>query len=274
MASVTLSGLYIYPIKSAGGIAVEQAALTAQGLAYDRRWMIVTPDGHFMTQRKFPRMALITVQMQGDDLMISALGMESLSVPLRPEQSKMTFDERMVVVWGDRCLAWSMGSRAKIWFSAMLETPCELVYMPDESNRPTDHGKFGTTHQVSFADAYPFLLISEASLADLNRRLDTPIPMNRFRPNLVISGCDAFAEDQWATLRIGDIPFRVAKPCSRCTIPTVDQATGERSPEPLKTLATYRHWDGQIWFGQNLIHGDMGTLRVGDPCHATHEPPR
>lgn len=266
MTAITLSGLYIYPIKSVGGIAVEHATLTPRGLAYDRRWMVVTPDGTFMTQRKFPKMALITVRPQDDDLVISAPAIESLRIPLHPEQSGIAVDERTVEVWGDRCLAWSMGHDAKTWFSTVLDTPCELVYMPEESDRPTDHGKFGRDAQVSFADAYPFLLISEASLEDLNQRLATPIPMNRFRPNLVVSGCGAFAEDQWTTLRIGNIPFRVAKPCSRCTIPTVDQATGERSPEPLKTLATYRHWDGQIWFGQNLIHNAMGTLRVGDPC--------
>lgn len=178
----------------------------------------------------------------------------------------------MVEVWGDRCLAWSMGNDARIWFSTMLGTPCELVYMPDESDRPTDHGAFGRENQVSFADSYPFLLISEASLADLNQRLDTPIPMNRFRPNLVVSGCDAFSEDHWTEIRIGNVPFQVAKSCSRCTIPTVDQATGKRSPEPLKTLATYRHWDGQIWFGQNLIHHTLGTLNVGDPCTTPEAP--
>lgn len=270
MERVVLSGLYIYPIKSAAGIAVNQAIITPRGLRYDRRWMVVTPDGRFMTQRKFPKMARITVQIQNNMLVINAPEMGALHLPLHPEQvavsaaSSDSRETKSVEIWGDRCLAWSMGGEAQAWFSDVLETPCELVYMPDESDRPTDHGKFGVEKQVSFADAYPFLLISEASLEDLNQRLDAPIPMNRFRPNLVVSGCDGFAEDQWTSIHVGDVPFHVAKSCSRCTIPTVDQATGLRSSEPIKTLATYRRWDGQIWFGQNLIHGTLGTLTVGD----------
>ena len=274
MKPVVLSELYIYPIKSAAGIAVNQASITPRGLRYDRRWMVVTPEGRFMTQRKFPKMARITVQIQNEMLVINAPERGALHLPLHPEQavassevSSESRETKIVEVWGDRCLAWSMGDEVRAWFSDVLETPCELVYMPDESDRPTDHGKFGTEKQVSFADAYPFLLISEASLEDLNQRLDTPILMNRFRPNLVVSGCDSFAEDQWTSIHVGNIPFEVAKACSRCTIPTVDQATGLRSPEPIKTLATYRRWDGQIWFGQNLIHGALGTLTVGDRLH-------
>lgn len=268
MTNLVLSGLYIYPIKSAAGLAVDGASMTERGLQHDRRWMIVNADGKFMTQRQFPRMALIRVQIQdgvmtlsvSDSKGSSAPTIAPLSLPLIPDpEAPLT-----VEVWGDRCLALSMGPEAQAWLSDVLGLPCTLVYMPDESDRPTDHGRFGASHQVSFADAYPYLLISEASLADLNQRLPSPIPMNRFRPNLVVRGCDAFAEDQWNTIRIGDVSFQVAKPCSRCTIPTVDQATAERSPEPLKTLATYRHWDGQIWFGQNLLHNQMGTLTVGD----------
>jgi len=193
-----------------------------------------------------------------------------LSLPLHPERrnddslKNNFFPEREVEVWGDRCLAWSMGQEAQNWFTEVLGVDCELVYMPEKSDRPTDHGKFGPEEQVSFADAYPFLLISESSLADLNQRLDNPIPMNRFRPNLVVRGCNAFAEDQWSSIQINNVTFQVAKSCARCTIPTVDQSTGQRNPEPLKTLATYRHWDGQIWFGQNLIHQSLGELKVGD----------
>jgi uncharacterized protein YcbX len=118
--------------------------------------------------------------------------------------------------------------------------------------------------QVSFADGFPFLLISDASLADLNQRLEQPVPMNRFRPNLVVSGCEAFAEDGWQSIRIGSIGFRVVKPCDRCVITTVDQTQGIRGKEPLLTLAQYRRWDGKIWFGQNLIHEQLGMLKVGD----------
>ncbi|MGB3491565.1 MAG: MOSC N-terminal beta barrel domain-containing protein [Elainellaceae cyanobacterium] len=266
--SIHLSGIYIYPIKSAAGIAVDFAAMTPRGLQYDRRWMIASPDGKFMTQRQFPQMALIQIRIDHNALVLSApklnAAMSDLSLPLHPDPPQQESDLQTVEVWGDRCLAWSMGEDAAFWLSNVLNVPCQLVYMPDESDRPADHGAVGTEHQVSFADAYPYLLISEASLADLNQRLDAPIAMNRFRPNLVVSGCEAFAEDTWNAIRIGEQSFQVAKACSRCTVTTVDQATGERFAEPLKTLATYRYWDGKIWFGQNLIHQDLGTLSIGD----------
>ncbi|NEQ97751.1 MAG: MOSC domain-containing protein [Cyanothece sp. SIO2G6] len=266
--TLTLTELHIYPIKSAAGIDLSQATVQPRGLEYDRRWMVVDANGKFMTQRKFPQMARIQVQLGDRDLCISAPGIQDLSVPL---QSYSGHDSVIVDVWGDRCAAIPVGPESRAWFTQVLATDCQLVYMPDGSDRPTDHGKLGPEQQVSFADAYPFLLISEASLADLNSRLDEPIPMNRFRPNLVVAGCDAFAEDQWDVIQIGSLSFNVAKACARCTIPTVDQATGIRGKEPLTTLASYRRWDGQIWFGQNLVQvGDEvgakqgGELRVGD----------
>ncbi|MGB3615923.1 MAG: MOSC domain-containing protein [Elainellaceae cyanobacterium] len=263
---VTLSGLYIYPIKSASGIAVSSALITDRGLEYDRRWMLVDANGKFITQRTCPQLALVSVAIAEKNLVVTAPGYDSQAVPLQPPQSALT----SVEVWGDRCDAIPLPSEVSAWFSAVLGVTCQLVYMPDESDRPVDHGKVpspdGTDGlpQVSFADAYPFLLISEASLADLNRRLDAPVPMNRFRPNLVVQGCGPFAEDSWGRIRVGAVAFRVAKPCARCTITTVDQTTGQRGIEPLKTLATFRHQQGQIMFGQNLVQEGLGTLRIGD----------
>ena len=167
-----------------------------------------------------------------------------------------------VDVWGDDCVAWSMGDEAAQWLSNFLGVDAHLVYMPDSTHRPTDHGRFETPN--SFSDAYPFLLISEASLADLNGRLEQSVPMNRFRPNLVVQGCEPFAEDTWKQIKIGSIVFDVAKSCSRCSIPGVEQSTGEQGKEPLKTLATYRRWDHAIWFGQNLIAHGEGMLNLGD----------
>ena len=155
-----------------------------------------------------------------------------------------------------------MGPEAAAWLSNFLGIEAQLVYMPDSTHRPTDHGRFETPN--SFSDAYPFLLISEASLGDLNQRLDQPVPMNRFRPNLVVKGCEPFAEDTWKQIKVGNILFEVAKSCSRCSIPGVEQSTGEQGKEPLKTLATYRRWDHAIWFGQNLIAHSEGMLNVGD----------
>ncbi len=263
---MTLSGLFVYPIKSAAGIELSKAEMSDRGLKYDRRWLLVDPSGKFMTQRQHPRMALIQVQIGEQDLHITAPGISKLTVPLMPSLETWPTDAHPVTIWKDTCLALSMGAEAEAWFTEVLGTSCQLVYMPDESDRPVRY--FGEVTppfpQVSFADAYPFLLISEASLADLNNRLADPVPMNRFRPNLVVRGCDAFAEDQWSRIQVGAVTFWVAKPCSRCKVTTVDQTTGVAGKEPLVTLATYRAWDGQIWFGQNLLPENLGTLSVGD----------
>ena len=269
MSTLRLSNLTIYPIKSAAGIACQQARLTPQGLQYDRRWMVASAEGRFMTQRRFPEMALINVAYEGDQMQISAPGMPSLSVPLL----LVAGDEIEVEVWGDRTTALSSGPEAQIWFSQFLSTPCQLVYMPETAQRPVDHGKLSPEKIVSFADAYPYLLLSDASLSGLNRKLAAqdlaPVPMNRFRPNLVVSGDIApHAEDNWKRIRIGETVFEVAKPCARCAIPNVDQASGDRTLEPTKTLATYRAWDKAIWFGQNLVEisttSHDSTLKIGD----------
>lgn len=281
MAVLTLSGLYIYPIKSAAGIAVQTAQLTPRGLQFDRRYMVTNLSGQFMTQRRFPKMALISVASPTTEnvlaadqpLTITAPGMPTLTVTPLTERVASTTTLLTVEVWGDRTQAFHLGPEAQQWFSHFLEVPCQLVYMPENATRPAAHGKLGTEKLVSFADAYPYLLISEASLAELNEKLTTPVPMNRFRPNLVIHGCDVpHAEDQWQRIRIGHAIFTVAKACDRCSIPTVDQATGKKASgaqanEPVKTLSTYRAWDKAIWFGQNLIQENserLGTLHVGD----------
>ncbi|MEO0349957.1 MAG: MOSC N-terminal beta barrel domain-containing protein [Cyanobacteria bacterium P01_A01_bin.15] len=260
MSSITLSGLATYPIKSAGGMGLSQSQVTARGLLHDRRWMVCDRNGKFLTQRKFPKMALIQVAVGDSSLRLSIANgvVPALELPAVPAAAETV----TVDVWGDRCCAWSMGDAAAQWLSDFLGLDCQLVYMPDSTHRPTDHGRFETPN--SFSDAYPFLLISEASLADLNARLDQPVPMNRFRPNLVVKGCEPFAEDTWQQLKIGSVIFDVAKPCSRCSIPGVEQSTGIQGKEPLKALATYRRWDHAIWFGQNLIAHAPGQLTVGN----------
>ncbi|MEM9979038.1 MAG: MOSC N-terminal beta barrel domain-containing protein, partial [Cyanobacteria bacterium P01_D01_bin.2] len=227
MSAITLSGLTTYPIKSAGGIGLSQAQVTARGLLHDRRWMVCDRSGKFLTQRKFPKLALIQVAVGNSlHLSIANAAVPALELPPVPAAAKTV----AVEVWGDRCHAWSMGDVAAQWLSDFLGLDCQLVYMPDSTHRPTDHGRFETPN--SFSDAYPFLLISEASLADLNARLDQPVPMNRFRPNLVVKGCEPFAEDTWQQIKIGSVVFDVAKPCSRCSIPGVEQSTGIQGKEP------------------------------------------
>lgn len=259
MGDIQLSGLFIYPIKSARGIALGQANVTARGLLHDRRWMVCDRSGKFLTQRKHPHMALIQVSCSDTHLTLEAPDQERLTVPIPATAPSVT-----VTVWGDRCEALPTADSAHRWLSQFLGLDCQLVYMPEGTQRPADHGTAPGIN--SFADAYPFLLISEASLADLNQRLAQPVPMNRFRPNLVVKGCDPFAEDSWRQIKIGNILFDVAKPCSRCSIPGVDQATGKQGKEPLATLARYRRWDGAIWFGQNLIPQTTGQLSLGDGC--------
>jgi hypothetical protein len=170
-----------------------------------------------------------------------------------------------VVVWGDAVQASPAGADADAWLSGFLGLPCRLVCFPDDAVRSVDPGFARPSDQVGFADGFPFLLISQASLDDLNGRVDEAVSMLRFRPNLVVDGCDAYAEDDWRRIRIGDIEFRVAKPCSRCVIPTIDPATGLRGQEPLRTLMSYRRRDNKVYFGQNLIHDGFGRLAVGMP---------
>jgi uncharacterized protein len=259
--TVRLTGMNIYPIKSARGIPLDESAVDEFGLRYDRRWMIVDESGVFLSQRTHPRLALVTPSIRDQMLQLDAPGMPALHTPLDPR----TAGTAIVRVWRDVCPAAWMGREAAEWFSEFLAVTCNLVHMPAEVVRPANPAFAPAGTRVSFADAYPFLLVSEESLADLNRRLEKPLPMNRFRPNLVVAGREAYAEDTWKDLEIGDLRLRVVKPCERCAVTTTDQATAERGQEPLRTLARYRKVNGDVMFGQNVVHEGTGRLRVGDP---------
>jgi uncharacterized protein YcbX len=265
VGNVALSGLYVYPIKSCAGIWITSAELTATGLRHDRRWMLVDGVGEAMSQRAHPRMALISTHLSDGQLTVSAPGMTDLPVPLRQQDGNLID----VDVWGDVNKGAPVGEGADCWFSEFLRFPCRLVRKPDGDPRPVDSIYARRGDQTSFADRFAFLLISEASLDDLNSRLEDPLPMNRFRPNFVVRGCDAYAEDGWDRLHIEGIPFRVAEACPRCAITTTNQETAERGKEPLRTLATYRKFDGEVYFGRNLIHDALGTVRVGDAVETT-----
>jgi uncharacterized protein len=264
MPQLTLSGLTLYPIKSAAGITVPSWEVDGLGLHLDRRWMLVDTVGQFLTQRSHPRLALVRPSIGDGVLRVEAPESPPLELPLEPRSPVRT----TVVVWRDRCDALWLGPETAEWFSQVLGCECSLVYLPDDSVRPTDPvytPPASPTGRVSFADGFPFLLVSEESLADLNHRLTVPLPMNRFRPNLVIAGGPPFVEDELRSFRIGGIHFDVVKPCDRCAITTTDQATGERGKEPLRTLATYRRQGSAVFFGQNVLHHGGGRLRVGDP---------
>ncbi|MEK9137047.1 MAG: MOSC N-terminal beta barrel domain-containing protein [Bacteroidota bacterium] len=255
---ITISQLNIYPIKSCRGVSLQSAQLEERGLQYDRRWMLVDGQQRFLTQREWPRMALIAVEIKSDHLRVSAPAMPPLSVPIRSVGNQ----HQLVNVWADHVLAADVGDDAGGWFSEFLGLPCRLVHMPDTAERVAT--RKGVSSQVSFADAYPLLLISEASLAELNSRLDEPLPMKRFRPNLVVRGCTPYEEDTWNKIVAGGVTLHVVKPCTRCVIPTIDPDTGIKSKEPTRTLATYRARDGKVMFGQNVIHEGMGRLCVGE----------
>ncbi|HEV2480021.1 MAG TPA: MOSC N-terminal beta barrel domain-containing protein [Puia sp.] len=257
-----VSGLFIYPIKSLGGISVSTAEVTDRGLRFDRRWMLVDSDNVFISQRTVPSMALIRVSLGTEALEVrSRLHPDVLRVPYRPLGAR--FGE--VRVWDDTCRGQFVSVEADHWFSAALGITCRLVYMPEETMRITDPNYAPEGGITSFADAFPFLLIGEASLDDLNRRLDGPVPMDRFRPNIVFTGGEPFFEDSLKEFYIRDIRFRGVKLCARCPIPTIDQETAERGKEPLRTLARYRFRDNKVYFGQNLIHQGLGEIAVGDP---------
>jgi uncharacterized protein YcbX len=256
----TLSEIVIYPLKSAGGISLSRARVDRFGLEFDRRWLVVDEAGVFLTQRQLPRMSLITPELLSDSLLLKAPGMVRLELPLQGQGGP----GKTVQVWDDRCRAIPLGKEADDWVSAVLETPCHLMRFSEAEPRTVDPTYAHPADRVGFADGFPFLLISEASLTDLNTRLDEPLPMNRFRPNLVVRGVAPYAEDSWKDIRLGDIGFRVVKPCARCSITTVEQTTGVLGKEPLRTLATYRRTDGKVMFGQNLIHDAEGVLSVGD----------
>ena len=263
--NVVLSELYVYPIKSCAGISLRSAELSTMGLRHDRRWMLADDIGEFMPQRAHPRMALISTHLSDEYLTVAAPDMPDLQIPLRQENQNLI----NVSVWGDTNKGTLVGEEADRWFSEFLEFRCRLVRKPDDDLRLVDSIYAESGDQVGFADGFAFLLISEASLEDLNSRLEDPLPMHRFRPNFVVRGCGPYTEDEWSHVRIGDVPFRVADACPRCAITMTDQKTGTPGKEPLRTLATYRKFDGEVFFGRNLIHDALGTVRVGDPGEVT-----
>lgn len=269
-----LSGLHIYPVKSLGGFSVPVAEVDDLGLLGDRRFMLVDETGKFLTQRALPRMALIRTALSADTLTLSAAGAGACAVPRRAALDSHPAAIRTVSVWkSEGLLAEDCGDAPAAWLSDTLATKCRLVRIGEKFIRPVTKSAARPGDRVTFADAAPLLIISEATLADLNDRLvaqgEEAVPMNRFRPNLVVTGCPAFAEDTWTRFRIGNVVFRAGGPCARCSVPTIDQETAERGKEPLRTLTAYRRDASDptnVNFGQNLIHETKtGALRVGDP---------
>ncbi|WP_313056102.1 MOSC domain-containing protein [Pseudomonas lopnurensis] len=259
-----LSSLYRFPLKSAAGEALPQARSDALGLVGDRRWMVVAAGtGRFLTQRAVPQMALLQASWQGmEALRLSAPGMDELRVVV-PGTAEM----RSVQIWRSSAVVPDAGEAAATWLTRFLGQACRLVYLPAEEGIQVDLDYAQLGERTAFSDGFPFLLIGQASLDDLVQRVGRPLEMLRFRPNLVVSGAQPYAEDGWKRIRIGELEFRVVKPCSRCVIPTIDPATAERDAdrEPLATLLGYRKGEGGVFFGQNLIAEGTGELALGMP---------
>lgn len=257
-----LSEIWIYPVKSLGGISLQEATTEERGLQYDRRWMIVDERNVFVTQRVMTQMALIAVALQEDGLRIfnRYRPEDALIVPFEPV-SRVVLN---VKVWDDFADALTVSDEADAWLSRQLGKSVRLVMMPESTERKADPRYAQHGENVSFADGFPYHIISQASLDDLNARLADPVSMVRFRPNLVVTGTEPYAEDEWAFIAMGEVILHRVKPCARCVLTTINPKTAEKGAEPLKTLASYRRINNKVIFGQDFVLKKGTTLRVGD----------
>ncbi|MHB8776634.1 MAG: MOSC domain-containing protein [Anaerolineales bacterium] len=257
---IALSALTYYPIKACRGFDVQASKVERMGLEHDRRMMVVTPEGQFLTQREHPKLALIIPRLKNDAVTLSAPNFDSIHFNIQRSGASQP-----VNIWKSKGVnAIDQGDEAAGWLSDWLGTPVRLMHIADGFKRklnpnyavnPDDH--------TGFADGYPILVISEASLQDLNSKLVSPFPMNRFRPNILVKGCGPFAEDTWKRIKIGEIEMALVKPCARCVVTTIDKDTLEKDKEPLKTLSTYRKQKGGAMFGMNVIPLNEGEIKVG-----------
>jgi uncharacterized protein YcbX len=261
-SALILQDIYLYPIKSLGGISVPQSLVEERGFRYDRRWMLVDKKGDFVTQRQHPQLALLQVALSETQLEVFSKRDPSQQVAF--DLDLVSDQELQVSIWGDQVLARVVSAELSRWFSDFLEMELDLVVMPESSHRKMDPRYAVQGESVSFADGMPYVMIGQASLDELNGRLADPVGMDRFRPNLVFSGGEAYAEDQFKKLQIGEVEVQVVKPCARCVLITVNQQTGEKGKEPLATLATYRTVNKKVYFGQNAVALAPGMVRVGD----------
>ncbi|MCE2733528.1 MAG: MOSC domain-containing protein [Chryseotalea sp.] len=257
-----LAEIWIYPIKSLGGISLQQSKVLPKGLAYDRRWMLMDETHKFMTQRTLPEMALFTTEIENKTVKVTFRKNNStIQFPIQEQYDGESFS---AIIWDDVVNVQEVNQTVSEWFTACLQKKCRLVFLPETALRPVDVRYAKQKEQVSLADGYPFLVIGQSSLDDLNKKLKEPILMNRFRPNFVFTGGLPCEEDHWKKFTIGNTTFEGVKPCSRCVLINVDQFTAESGKEPLKTLAGYRTQNNKVYFGQNLVLVSGDEVKVGD----------
>jgi uncharacterized protein YcbX len=260
MGKYILSEIWVYPIKSLGGIRLAKAKVMEKGFQYDRRWMLIDENNRFMTQRVQNSMALFK----------QTIDSSTLTIQFRDDVLKMPLNTSVIEepilsnVWDDSVTVFEVSKEYSDWFSHHLDFKCRLVSFPESYSRPVDVRYKINDEQVSLADAYPFLIIGQSSLDDLNSRLEVPVPMNRFRPNLVFTGGQPYEEDEWKSFTIGNNRFAGVKPCARCVLTTVNQDTAEKGKEPLLTLSKYRRQGEKVLFGQNVLAIDHNEIHEGD----------
>ena len=259
MPQPVLSEIFIYPVKSLAGIKVSNWSVNEKGLLHDRKWMLIDNNNQFLSQRRLPKMVLIKTQITDCELILSTPSSGSISLPLDPDDG----DDCKITIWNDQYSAKTTTKYADQWLSDFLGIKCKLVYQPDDIVRAVDPDYALATDKVNFSDGFPFLIISTASLNSLNQAMGLQLPILRFRPNLVISNCESYAEDSWREITINGIGFRLPKPCSRCSVPTIDIETAQTNKEPLTTLNRLRKWNKHVYFGQNALHNSQGELRIG-----------
>lgn len=260
MNKYILTEIWIYPVKGLGGIRLPSSRVLEKGLQYDRRWMLVDEDNAFLMQRICPQMALIKLSINGQSFNISYRG-DSIILPFTHSVMNSPIQ---TTVWDDAVTTFEVSNVHSQWFSDQLGIQCKLVSFPEENARPVDPAYKIKNEQVSLADGYPLIIIGQASLDGLNARLKDPVPMNRFRPNLVFTGGEPHEEDEWENFVVGKNRFRGVKNCARCIVTTINQDTGEQGREPLVTLSRYRRRDSEIYFGRNVLAIDHDEIYEGD----------
>jgi uncharacterized protein YcbX len=268
MRQLMLSEIWIYPVKSLGGIRVSSAKVFEKGLQFDRRWMLVDESNACMTQREHPKMSLFKLSMNYDRFTITFKrnpdAVEHPSIIL-DANARALGETILAVIWDDQVDTIEVDPKVSKWFSNLLETNCRLVSFPEKNARTVDPQYKVNDEHVSLADAFPFLIIGQSSFDDVNARLKQQLPLNqRFRPNFVYTGGEPYEEDNWKNFSIGKNRFVAVKGCARCVLITVNQETAQKGPEPLATLSTYRKRENKVYFGQNLVAVDHAVVNVGD----------
>ena len=272
-SDLRVAALFFYPLKSARGIRRDAVALDRFGVRHDRRWMLIDPlAGRPITQREIPKLSRLEARRSASGLELRWLGSPPAGggdvlegEGLRVAEPARDGFRLPVTIWGDTVHLPVADAAANDWITAGLGREARIAFMPDDVERPVNPRYADGGERTSLTDGYPLHLIGSGSMEDLNARLEEPVGVERFRPNLLIDGPAAFDEDEWDEIRVGSCELRVVKPCPRCSVTTVDPASGERGPEPLRTLSTYRKRQGTVMFGQNALHRGEGTIRVGDP---------